>query len=147
MPSRGGGKQPTPPPWLMPPEMDPLAPHMLSKIPVHCVGLIGDDAPSKRIRILSATSRYKAHKMLRWCGDDDMNLASPSECFWDLYRLVAGKMHIRLIGPSYPIDPTRRIGISDNICGARGPFLAAAAMVSGVLLAVGRWSYVITNPT
>ena len=109
----------------------PLAPQMLSKIPLHCVGLIGDDSPSKRVCILPATSRYKAHKMLRWCGDDDMNLASPSECFWDLYRLVAGKMHIRLIEPSYPIDPTRRIGISDNICGARGPFPAAEAMVSG----------------
>jgi hypothetical protein len=92
----------------------PLAPHMLSKIPVHCVGLIGDDAPSKRICILPATSRYKAHKMLRWCGDDDMNLASPSECCWDLYRRRAGKMHIRLIGLSYPIDLTRRFGISDN---------------------------------
>ena len=108
-----------------------LAPHMLSKIPVHCIWLIGDDAPSKLISILPATSRYKAHKMLWWCGDDDMNLAAPSECFGDLYRLVAGKMHIRLIGPSYPIDPTRRIGISDNICGARGPFPAAEAMVSG----------------
>ncbi len=125
----------------------PLAPHMLSKISVHCVGLIGDDAPSKRIHILLAASRYKAHKMLRWCGDDDMNLASPTECFGDLYRLVAGKMHIRLIGPSYPIDPTRHIGIYNNICGARGPFPAAAAMVSGCcwLSVVG--AYVITNPT
>ncbi len=86
----------------------PLVPQMLSKIPLHCVGLIGDDSPSKRVCILPATSRYKAHKMLRWCGDDDMNLASPSECFWDVYRLV-----ICLIEPSYPIDPTRRIGISD----------------------------------
>jgi hypothetical protein len=109
----------------------PLAPRMLSKIPVHCVWLIGDYAPSKRISILPATSRYKAHKMLSWCGDDDMNLAAPSECFSDLYRLVAGKMHIRLIGPSYPIDTTRCSGISDNICGARGPFPAAEATVSG----------------
>ena len=63
-----------------------------------------------------------------------MNLALPPDCFGDLYRLVAGKMHIRLIGPSYPIDPTQRIGISDNICGARGPFpAAAAAMLMGML--------------
>jgi hypothetical protein len=27
----------------------PLAPHMLSKIPLRCVVLIGDNAPSKRI--------------------------------------------------------------------------------------------------
>jgi hypothetical protein len=105
----------------------PLAPHMLSKIQVHCVGLIGDDALSKRICILLATSRYKAHKMLRWCGDDDMNLASPLECFWDLYWRPAGKMRIRLIGLSYSIDPMRRFGISDNVCGARGPYPAAAA--------------------
>ena len=75
----------------------PLAPHMLSKIPLRCVGLIGDDAPSKRIWFLLAMNRSKAHKMLRWCSDD-MNLALPLECFGDLCRLVAGKMHIRLIG-------------------------------------------------
>ena len=122
----------------------PLAPHMLSKIPLHCVGLIGNDATSKRILFLLAMNRSKAHKMLRWCSDDEMNLASPSECFRDLCRLVAGKTHIRLIGPSYPIDSTRRIGIYDNICGARGTFPAAPAMVMSVLLVVGRWSSVLT---
>jgi hypothetical protein len=59
----------------------PLVPHLLSKIQVHCIWLIGNDAPSKLISILPATSRYKAHKILWWCGDDDMNLAAPSECF------------------------------------------------------------------
>jgi hypothetical protein len=67
--------------------------------------------------------------MLRWCVDDDMNLASPSECFGDLYRLIADEMHIRLTGASSPIDSMRRRRISDNICGAKGPFPAAAAMV------------------
>ena len=49
----------------------PLAPHMLSEIPKLRVGSIGYDSPIKRICILPATSRYKAHKMLWWCGDDD----------------------------------------------------------------------------
>ena len=123
----------------------PLAPHELSKIPLHCIGLIGDDAPSKRIWFLPLVmNRSKAHKMLRWCSDDDMNLASPSDCFGNLYRLVAGKMHIRLIGPSYPIDPAQRSKIYDNICGARGPFPVVPAMVMLVLLVVGRWSSVLT---
>ena len=122
----------------------PLAPHMLSKIPLRCVGLIGDDAPSKRIWFLLAMNRSKAHKMLRWCSDDEMNLASPSECFGDLCRLVASKTHIRLIGPSYPIDPTRRIGIYDNICGARETYPAVPAMVMLVLLVIGRWLSVLT---
>ncbi len=122
----------------------PLAMHMLSKIPLRCVGLIGEDAPSKQIWFLLAMNRCKAHKMHRWCSDDEMNLSSPSECFGDLYRLVASKTHIRLIGPSYPIDLTRRIGIYDNICGSRGTFPAAPAMVMSVLLVVGRWSSVLT---
>ena len=75
--------------------------------------------------------------MLWWCGDDDMTLALPSECFGDLDRLIAGETHIRLTGISYPIDPTQCSGIFDNICGASGPFPAAAAMVMSVLL-VGR---------
>ena len=91
----------------------PLAPQ--SKIPLRWVGLIGDDDPSKRIWFLLAMNRSKAHKMLRWCSNDDMNLTSPLECFGDLYWLVASKSHIRLIGPSYPIHPTRRIGIYNNI--------------------------------
>ena len=67
--------------------------------------------------------------MLRWCGDDDMNIALPSECFEDLYRLIAGETHVRLTGTSFPIDPTQRRGIYDHICGNRGSFPAAASMV------------------
>jgi hypothetical protein len=77
--------------------------------------------------------------MLRWCGDDDMNLASPSECFEDLYRLIASETHVRLTGTSFPIDPMQRRGIYDHICGNRGSFPAAAAMVMSCCcwLAVG----------
>ncbi len=123
----------------------PLAPHMLLKIPLRHVGLIGDDSPSKRICFSPAMIQSKSHKMLWWCGNDDMNLALPSECFGDLYRLIAGETHIRFTGTSYPIDPMQRGGISDNICGARGPFPAAPAMVMSVLLVVGRWSSVLTS--
>jgi len=83
--------------------------------------------------------------MLWWCGDDDMNLAAPSECFWDLYRLVAGKMDIHLLGASSPINQTQCTGIFDNICGARGPFPAAAAMVE-VLVVFLRPMEGILNP-
>ncbi len=76
-------------------------------------------------------SRYKSLKGSRWCGDDDMNLASTSECLGDLYWLIPSELHIRLTGASYSID--------DSICGARGPFPAAAAMVMSCCwwLAVG----------
>jgi hypothetical protein len=56
-----------------------------------------------------------------------------------LDRLITRKMHIRLLGASSPSDQMRRSGIFDLLGGARGPFLAAAAMVVWVLLAVGRW--------
>ncbi len=57
-------------------------------------------------------------------------------------------MHIRLIGLSYPIDPTRRFGISDNICGARGTYPAAAAMLMWGLLssAVGHRRFCWRKP-
>jgi hypothetical protein len=47
-----------------------------------------------------------------------------------------------LLGASSPIDQMRRSGIFGLLGGARGPFLAAAAMVMWVLLAVGRWPLV-----
>ncbi len=46
-----------------------------------------------------------------------------------LDRLIAGEKHFRLLGASSPIDQMRRSGIFGLLGGARGPFLAAAAMV------------------
>jgi hypothetical protein len=48
----------------------PLPPHMNFNFRRMCVGLIGDNAPSKRICFSPAMSRSKALKMLRWFGDD-----------------------------------------------------------------------------
>jgi hypothetical protein len=56
--------------------------------------------------------------------------------------LIAGEKHICLLGASSPIDQMRRSGIFGLLGGARWPFLAAAAMVMWVLLAVGRWPLV-----
>ncbi len=56
-----------------------------------------------------------------------------------LDRLIAGEKHIRLLGALSPINQMRCSGIFGLLGGARGPFLAAAAMVMWVLLAVGRW--------
>ena len=53
--------------------------------------------------------------------------------------LIAAEKHICLLGASFPIDQTRRSEIFGLLGGARGPFLAAAAMVMWVLLAAGRW--------
>jgi hypothetical protein len=62
---------------------------------------------------------------------------------WSVLRaldwLIAGEKHICLLGASSPINQTHRSGIFGLLGGARGPFLAAAAMVMWVLLAVGHW--------
>ena len=128
----------------------PLAQHMLSKIPLRCIGSIGDNFPSKRICFSPAMIQSKSHKMLWWCGNNDMNLTLPSQWFGDLDRLIASEMHILLTGTSYLIDPMQRSGISDNICGARGPFTGSAG--HGNVGAVGCWPLVVgayanTNPT
>jgi hypothetical protein len=67
---------------------------------------------------------------------------------------MAEEKHICLFKASYPIDQTCLSGILGLSGGARGPFLAAAAMVMWVLLAisryVGRWwlgAFAGTNPT
>ncbi len=48
----------------------PLPPHMKSNFRRIRVGLIEDNAPSKRICFSPAMSQSKALKMLRWCVDD-----------------------------------------------------------------------------
>ncbi len=48
----------------------PLMPHMKSNFRRICVGLIGDNAPSKQIYFFLAMSWSKALKMFQWCGDD-----------------------------------------------------------------------------
>jgi hypothetical protein len=48
----------------------PLPPHMKSNFRRIHVGLIGDNAPSKRICFSLAMRQSKALKMLRWCGND-----------------------------------------------------------------------------
>ncbi len=48
----------------------PLPPHMKSNFRRICVGLIGNDAPSKQMCFSLAMSRSKALKTLWWCGDD-----------------------------------------------------------------------------
>ena len=107
----------------------PLAPHMLSEIPKRRVGSIGYDSLIKRICILPARRRYKSPKHSD--GEARFMPSSPHyrSILWALYRLVAGKMHIRLLGASSPINPTQWTGIFNNICGARGPFPVAASMV------------------
>jgi hypothetical protein len=107
----------------------PLAPHMLSEIPIRRVGSIGYDGLIKRICILPGTSRYKSQKHSD--GAARFMTSSPyhQSILCALYRLVAGKMDIRLLGASSPINQTQCTGIFDNICGARGPFPGAAAMV------------------
>ncbi len=48
----------------------PLPPQTKSNFRRIRVGLIGNDALSKRICFSLAMSRSKALKMLQWCGDD-----------------------------------------------------------------------------
>jgi hypothetical protein len=68
-----------------------------------------------------------------------MNLALPSEHFEGFKPAHYREKHICLLGASSPIDQMHCSGIFGLLGGARGPFLAATAMVMWVLLAVGRW--------
>ncbi len=67
-----------------------------------------------------------------------MNLALPSEHF-EGFRPAHCRVKAYLLGGALsPINQTRRSRIFGLLSGARGPFLAVAAMVMWVLLAVGR---------
>jgi hypothetical protein len=95
------------------------------------VGSIGYDGPIKRICILQATSRYKFQKHSDGAA-----------------RFMSSSPHhqsILWLGASSPINQTQCTGIFDNICGARGPFPAAAAMVK-VLVVFLRPLKGILNP-
>ncbi len=52
------------------PRNGPLPPHMKSNFRRICIGLIGDNAPSKQICFSLAMSLSKALKTLRWCSND-----------------------------------------------------------------------------
>ena len=58
-------------------------------------------------------------------------ITAPSDHFRDLYHwLISDETHVHLTKAWSPINSMGCSGIYDNICGARGPFLvAAAAMV------------------
>jgi hypothetical protein len=74
-----------------------------------------------------------------------MNLALSSERFkGDRPPHCKKKSH--LLGPLFPVNPTVMHLRLELVCGDRGQFLAAAAMVMGVLLAVGWGAYISTNP-
>ncbi len=71
-----------------------------------------------------------------------MSLASPSERFEGFRPAHCQKKAYSLARASSPIDQTRRSNIFGLLGGTRGPFLAAAAIVMWVLLAVGCWPLV-----
>jgi hypothetical protein len=71
-----------------------------------------------------------------------MNLASPSKRFEGFRPAHYRRKAYSLARGIDPIDQTRRSGIFGLLGGARGLFLAAAAMVMWVLLAVGHWPLV-----
>ncbi len=54
--------------------------------------------------------------------------------------LIAREKYICLLRGSSPINSTHQRGVSHLLCVARGPFLAAVAMVMEVV--VGRWQLV-----
>ncbi len=66
------------------PRNGPLPSHMKSKFRRICVGLIGDNAPSKQICFSPAMSRSKAHKALRWCSNDGDGSRIAIGAFWGL---------------------------------------------------------------
>ncbi len=113
----------------------PLPLHMKCNFRRIHVGLIGDNAPSKRICFSTAMCRLKCSSGAAMMV---INLALPWSVLRALDWLIAGEKHICLLGASSPIDQTHCSGIFGLLGGARWPFLVAVAMVMWVLLAVGR---------
>jgi hypothetical protein len=81
----------------------PLVPQILSEIPRQCAGQVNMG--------FTAMSLYQSPKHY--------------QSAWGIY--TAGETHIRLTGALYPINSMGCTSVYDIMCGARGPFLAAAA--------------------
>ena len=97
--------------------------------------------------MMARSSEYAFYRINPKNGAARFMSSSPhhQSIVWALNRLVAGKMDIHLLGASSPINQTQCTGIFDNICGARGPFPTAAAMVE-VLVVFLRPLEGILNP-
>jgi hypothetical protein len=137
-----GGKQPSPQPWPSPPEMPPYR---------RIWGPISGAYASDWLGTMPQASEYAF--LREWSSLKPLNSPVVRRWWWwisprhqsflrALDQLMAGEKHIRLLGASSPIDQVRRSTIFGLSGGPRGPFLAAAAMVMRVLLAVGRWPLV-----
>jgi hypothetical protein len=63
-----------------------------------------------------------------------------------LDQIITGKKHIRSIGVSYPICRTHLSGIFSILCGARGLFPAAVAMLMVLVLFSYNRSEEVLNP-
>jgi hypothetical protein len=109
----------------------PLAPPKRPKIPLWCVRSMGDDAPSKRICFSPAMSRSKALKTLIPMARRDSSPSLPHHrsILRALDRLIAREKQIHLLGALSPINLTRMRLKLDFICGGRGRFPGATAMV------------------
>ncbi len=134
-----GGKQPTPQPWQLPPEMAPYHRIWSPILGAYTSDWLGTMPRASEFAFLRQWAGLKPLKrsgvVWRWWW---WILPRHQSVLRALDRLIAGEKHIRLLGASSPINQTCRSGIFGLLGGARGPFLAAAAVVMWVLLAVGR---------
>ncbi len=139
-----GGKQPTPQPWPSPPEMAPYC---------RIWSPILDAYASDWLGTMPQASEYAF--LWQWAGLKPLNAPVVqqwwwwwwiSPCHWSvlraLDRLIAREKHICLLGALSPINQTHCSRIFGLLGGTRGLYLAAAAMVMWMLLAVGRWPLV-----
>ena len=125
MPSRGGGEQTTPPPWL---GNGPQVPNMLSKFPLCCIELISDTASRKRIYAFYCW-RWTGLKLINSSSHAAMMtlmniLPSHQSVLWLWYRLLLLLMVKHIYQDIiYPINQRRHIGISDHSFAALRPWL------------------------
>ncbi len=116
----------------------PLATHRRQFTVHRRVRLIGDDPPSKRIYFSLAIRGSMTLTMLQWQGKIHCHHCliikhfeghRPSHCWRKVFLLVWWL---------FPINPMCKHSKLYLVCGGRGPFLVAAAMVVMVVV-VGRW--------
>jgi hypothetical protein len=114
------------------PRNGPLPPHMKSNF-------MGTMPRASKYAFLRQWAGLKPLKCSGGAAMMVMNLPSPLEHVEGFRPAHCWRKHIRLLGASYPINQTCRSRIFGLLGGARGPFLAAVAMVMWGLLAVGCW--------
>jgi hypothetical protein len=103
-----------------------------------CVGLIGNNPPSKRICFRGAGVMGPMTLKTLLCSSNDA-LPQHRSVLRAINPINPHKKHIHLLGGLSPINPTCQRRTQGLLWGSKGPFPPAAAMVMRLLLPLDLW--------